>query len=151
LVKGKHRAAYNHMPAAEVKRLVGADVWNSYYKFTVARNPWDAVISMYHWAGTGTLEDFLSSETLALLRKNYSIYAIDGEVAVDRICRFESLAADLGEVYERLDLPLPLELPRAKGASRADKRPYRESFSDEQSQVVRTLFKEEIALLGYEF
>lgn len=31
-----------------VRAKVGARVWDDYFKFTVARNPWDLFVSMYH-------------------------------------------------------------------------------------------------------
>ena len=38
-----------HMPASAVRRIVGTDVWESYFKFAIERNPWDAVVSLYYW------------------------------------------------------------------------------------------------------
>jgi hypothetical protein len=36
---------YHHMPARAIKRRVGDDVWNSYFKFSVVRNPFDKLVS----------------------------------------------------------------------------------------------------------
>ena len=36
---------YNHMPAQKVRNLIGQDIWNDYFKFTVVRNPFDKLIS----------------------------------------------------------------------------------------------------------
>jgi hypothetical protein len=38
----------NHMPAAEIKLLVGEQIWNEYFKFCAIRNPFDKMISGYH-------------------------------------------------------------------------------------------------------
>lgn len=45
-----------HGTLAEVRSRVGEDVWRSYFKFTVVRNPWDLVVSQFHWATRRTLE-----------------------------------------------------------------------------------------------
>ncbi|MEJ2058516.1 MAG: sulfotransferase family 2 domain-containing protein [Desulfofustis sp.] len=39
---------YNHMPAKEIREIIGKDIWNSYFKFTVVRNPFDKLISGFH-------------------------------------------------------------------------------------------------------
>jgi hypothetical protein len=44
LRKPKYR---NHMPAWEIKNLVGDNIWNNYFKFTVVRNPFDKLVSKY--------------------------------------------------------------------------------------------------------
>jgi hypothetical protein len=56
---------YNHMPAAEIRLLVGEDVWNGYYKWCVERNPWDKVVSDYYYRfrhpSRPTLREFLEA------------------------------------------------------------------------------------------
>ena len=38
---------YNHMPAKEIRELVGVSVWNWYFKFCVVRNPFDKMVSLW--------------------------------------------------------------------------------------------------------
>jgi len=40
------------MPAFEIKNRVPAEVWNSYFKFCVERNPWDKVLSHFNMHAT---------------------------------------------------------------------------------------------------
>ena len=48
-----------HLPIDTVIKIVGEEVWNSYFKFAVIRNPWDWFASMYffvmHRAHSGDL------------------------------------------------------------------------------------------------
>lgn len=44
------RGYSRHSPLISVRRHVGRTLWNSYFKFAVVRNPWDLVVSQYHWA-----------------------------------------------------------------------------------------------------
>lgn len=40
---------YNHMPAKLIRDLIGQGVWDSYFKFTVIRNPFDKLISGFYF------------------------------------------------------------------------------------------------------
>jgi len=39
----------NHMAAAEIRDRLGADVWDSYFKFCVMRNPFDKSVSEFYF------------------------------------------------------------------------------------------------------
>ena len=70
---------------------------------------------------------------------------------VDHICRFENLELEMQLLSERLNLKEQLQLTRAKGTSRADKRHYRATFSQNQADLIAAIFSKEIALLDYSF
>lgn len=147
---------YDHAPAAEVKPLLDDNIWNSYYKFCFERNPWDRVISAYYWQNKRkdarpSMDEFLESEGIRKLKKSgIGVYTIDGQVVVDKICRFEEMAEELEAVRTRLGMPGPIEPPRAKSQYRSDKRPYREVLTQAQRDKIADMFAEEIALMGYE-
>jgi len=156
LLRGKRKLRYyNHMPSSEVKALIGEDVWNSYFKFCFERNPFDRVISLYYWRNKTeprpSMSAFLDSGVpLLLRRRGYDLYTIDGQIVVDRVCRFEDMDAELERIRVQLGLDEPLQLPRAKSSSRKDKRGFRELLNEREMDTVRTLFSREIALFGYE-
>ena len=156
--KGRRKLRfYNHAPASHIRPRVSDRVWRDYFKFCFERNPWDRVISAYYWKSASrvqrhSLSDFVDSpKILSLKQRGIGAYTIDGKVAVDRVCRFESVTEDLEEVRSLLKLPEPLDLPFAKSASRQDKRSYREILSDAERDKISKLFAEEIALMGYAF
>jgi len=155
---GRGNRAYNHMPASEVRRMVGSKVWDAYLKFAIERNPWDAVISQYHWRNRSipreqwpSLTEYLSTRHVRLLAHNVDIYSLRGVTAVDHLCRYESLEEDLELVRRAAGLTDTLELPRAKAASRTDRRPYREFYSEADRQTVDRMFSRTIAATGYRF
>ena len=39
-----------HDTVERVRAKLGDDLWNRYLKFSIVRNPWDLVVSQYHWA-----------------------------------------------------------------------------------------------------
>lgn len=144
----------NHMGAATVKRLVPTDVWSSYFKFAIERNPWDKVVSKYYWDHRGkpetSIEEWIRSGAGNRIN-GYEIYAIQGQLAVDRVLRYERLTEELAELSRTLRLPSIPELPRAKGAFRGDRRHYSEILSPAERQHIAVVYAREIALMGYQF
>ncbi len=147
---------YNHISVKEVATQIGKRVWNSYYKFCFERNPWDRVVSLYYWKCKSeprpTISDFVeSSAPLILKKRGYELYTINGDIAVDKVCRYESLSEELEQIRERLGLPGELELPKAKSSFRKDKRSYRDILGEKEKAKIAELFRDEIKLFGYNF
>jgi hypothetical protein len=147
---------YNHMPAREVRNRVPADIWNSYFKFCVERNPWDKVLSHYHMhaareGGSLSFDEYLARGRFPV---NYFRYTDRSgtKIIVDRIIRYENLLPGLGEVFSQLGIRFDGKLGvAAKSEYRTDRRPYQEIFNEKQRQVVEDAFAKEIELHGYSF
>ncbi len=155
--KGRPRQKfYNHMSAEEIRQCIPEAVWNSYYRFCFERNPWDRAISYYFWKYPNeprpTISEFVQSERLLKLKKRgRELYTLHGEVAVDRVCRFENLDDELEAVRKKLGIAEKLELPRAKDGFRKDRRSYRELMGAADRQRIAEMFQDEIAFMGYQF
>jgi Sulfotransferase family len=150
------RRAFNHMPVSMVRKMLGRQRFESYFSFAIERNPWDAVVSLYHWryrdAEPGSFRHYVNSDAVeTFATKNQRIYRIKGEVAVDRVLRYESLADELAAVWKELDLPGEPELPHAKSGTRPRGPSYRSYYDDASRARVATLFALPIQDLGYEF
>ena len=145
---------FNHMPAAAIRDRVGRGVWDGYFTFCVERNPWDKTLSYYHMqrvrgGGSLTFDDYLRSEDFPV---DFPAYTENGRLVVDRVLRYERLAADLTDVFANLGVPFPGTLNvRAKAEYRTDRRPYREVYTSAQAEVVRRAFAAEIAHFEYDF
>jgi len=147
---------YRHMPAFEVRNRVPRDVWDSYFKFCVERNPWDKVLSHYHMhaareGGSLSLDEYLARGRFPI---NFFRYADRSgrKIIVNRVVRYETLIPELAEVFSQLNIPFAGTLGvTAKSEYRTDRRPYQKIFNDEQRRIVEKAFAKEIELHGYHF
>lgn len=153
--RGERPHLFNHITADRVRTLVGPAVWDGYTKVSIERNPWDAMVSLYHWATRGNEEPisfraFLDTPRAARLAGNFDIYGIDGRIEADRVMRFESLAEEFAAVTAELGLPGSAELPHAKSAVRpkGDFRPY---YDDTTAAVVAQMCARQVKAFGYRF
>ena len=148
----------SHIMATHIKRRIPEDIWKSYYKFTVDRNPWDKVLSHYHFIRqrySEFNEDISFDEYLekAELPYNYQIYTDDNkQLLVDRVIKFESLDEELGDVFGGLGVPYEGSLNVfEKSHYRKKKKNYQESYTESQKKLVADKFAFEIKLHGYNF
>lgn len=151
---------YNHMDGYVARCRVSPEVWRSYYKFCVERNPWDKTLSHYHFITTGrkdrfgemTLDEYFRRGFNCVNYPKYTEPRDPTQVIVDRVLRYESLDDELVEVFAELGVPFPGCLGvRAKGNLRKDRRSYRDVLTDEQAETIARLHRPEIDLLGYEY
>ena len=147
---------YNHIAAPQARTLLNDDkIWQSYFKFTFDRNPWDRQVSWYHHryrhnATPPPFSTFIHSDRRARIN-NYEIYTIGEQVAVDFVGRFESLEQDLRHALAQVGITFEPELPRAKGNFRKTGKHYRDYYDDETRDIVAKWYAPEVALLDYEF
>jgi len=149
----KRRKFFNHMPAKAVRATIPANIWNSYYKFCVERNPWDKVLSSYHMDKSKrnrSLDEFLRKGRLPI---NFPIYTDNhGKLLVDEVVPYESLMDGLGRVFGKLGIPFNGSLGiNAKSEHRKDRTPYQQVFNEAQKDLVAKTFAKEIEMHGYVF
>lgn len=152
---------YNHMPAHEIKKLIGEDVWRQYFKFSVVRDPYDKVISHFYFVHKGNpvlnendesilscFRNWVSSEKSVVDRNKY---LIDGELAIDYFIRFEKIKEGIQEVCEHLDLPYcPEKIPEFKKGQRPTQFKIQEMYDEKSKEVVEKRYQWEFDNLGYQ-
>jgi len=78
----------NHMPAKKIKRIVGDEIWNSYFKFCVIRDPFDKMVSGFHFyyrrKQRYALTNKLNAAANRLIGKSKPIDRVSGSHKVDR-------------------------------------------------------------------
>jgi hypothetical protein len=167
---------FNHMSAAKIRALLGEELWNSYFKFCVVRNPYDKLVSAYHhnerrrsepWSranyryklrmalrpkfGSNDIERFRSWISHGGGMFDSDKYLIDGKVCVDYFIRFESLLDGIRHVCDELGLPYePERLPQLKAGMRPGKHGIADYYDAKTIETVKKRFAFEIETFGYE-
>lgn len=136
----------SHMGPSQIIALDGREFFDRSFYVTMARHPYDQVISLAHWRNKlrnefnlpYAIDRILNEETV---QTNARYYFLDGEYLPDFVVRYEHLEQDLGELERRFDLRLTEYLPVTKKAVRSDTREPGEILSDSQKEQC-------VALLG---
>ncbi len=156
---------WKHSTLSDIAGLVSDDEVATFFTLALVRNPWDRVVSYYHWlraqafahpaVGLAKSHDFSGflnhPQTRTSLRLwPASAYMRDrhGVERASLFARIEALAQDLAPFEAHLGLRLA-PLPRANESDRqADWRGY---FSDHDAALIADLCAEDIARFGYGF
>jgi hypothetical protein len=170
----------NHVGAAEVRSMVPAEVFDSYVKVAIVRNPFDVAVSWYFWERSRTSgtsrDDFrnwlafqhakrpdIEADYRLKRRPNPGVFSsnrfithIGDRSAIDCMLRYEHLQEDAAGFARRVGLPASLgsELGhiRAKGNYRPAEATAPMMFEgfEEGKDMIRTVFAEDIAAYGYD-
>jgi hypothetical protein len=114
-----------HLKAGEyvARGYLTAEQFESYFKFSFVRNPWDRIVSEYKYRGYPVKIDFKTylfkhlpppgwTDTYCHIIPQYDfLYDDGGKLLVDFVGRYESLQPDFDKVCARLGIP-PTPLPR---------------------------------------
>lgn len=123
---------YNHMPALNLRNQLGIDIWQQFLKITSVRNPFDQMVSLFHWSRRKTAS---GSEDFGHLRQEFSSFilghplaeddphmTINGVEIIDRYIKFESLDDDLRAICTDLGIPFDASaLPHTKSMAKSRK------------------------------
>ena len=157
----------HHIPAIELRHILGTAAWDRFFKFAFVRNPWERLVSLYHFqrdqfaaspdfrqrwpeiaarfATTHSFGEWLRGgpgPTLQLDR----IADREGRLLVDFVGRFEQIERDFSYVQQRIGIMA--SLPHLL---RSEHRPYRDYYDDEAHDLVAHHYRRDIEGFGYDF
>lgn len=162
---GKQKRRFDHnISAIELRAQIPDQEWHSLLKFTVARNPFDRAISKYFHdrhhntslgvPGSQPSKDDINEYLLTLPDRdltNWHLYADDKVPLVDRIVRYENLSDEIASILRSLGITEEFALPRAKGAWRTNREPYRSIIGAELRQKIEAAASNELELMYYKW
>lgn len=149
-----------HATATQLRNHTPGWLWSQLFKFAFVRNPWDRLVSTYHYMtqtpelpGSRQFVDqyprfsiFVDSINAPLdLQKDFVVDE-DGELLVDFVGRFETLEADFQMVCERTGIESQLPI-----INTSQHRDYRSYFTDPLAEHVGRIYHEDIKFFGYNF
>tara|TARA_R100000908_G_scaffold42490_1_gene19822 strand:- start:971 stop:1648 length:678 start_codon:yes stop_codon:yes gene_type:complete len=168
-VKGKHfprnfEGFFNHISIRKVRKQLRQrnqeSKFNSYFKFCVEREPVDKLLSHFYWQHKDILKDKIFEINVNLLWKtfifgeyhkynhNLNHWTIDGELAVDKILRYENLKEELTQTCKQLGFDIDLSA-KAKVSLRKDKQIPRPKITNEQIEKIYDNWKISNSFTGY--
>lgn len=145
---------------------------NSYFKFTIVRNPWDRIVSAYFFLKKGgfgeedrnwfneelgsfsSFDDFvkrwLNKENIWKwhhFRPQYH-YMLDKreKVPLDFVGFLENLDDDFSYITKKIGIRA--DLPRS---NKSEHRNYQDYYNDETKEIVGEVYSKDIKMLGYNF
>ena len=153
---------YNHMSASQIRSQIGEELWNSYFKFTIVRNPYDKAVSAFYFRAPlepgqpfrldderARFASWLESNALTI---DCNKFLIDNQVCVDRLLRYESLERELAEVCHRLEIPWePERMPKFKAGLRPPEATVAALYTPQTRASVERAYDWELQHLGYGF
>lgn len=160
-------ARFEHKTALEKIEELGRERWDNTFTFTFIRNPWDKVVSHYHYRvqtnqtnlKTHRLEfaewvrlcygeqdpDYYDQPKMFMPQTDW-LTDQQGNILVNFIGRFENLEDDFRQICERLNRSAAL--PRLKSSQRGD---YRDYYNSETIEIVARWFIKDIERFDYKF
>jgi hypothetical protein len=149
-----------HTTARAAQTLLPPEVFDQFFKFAIVRNPWDWIVSLYHYLretpshrhhkrvlAMKSLEEYIAFEAAQQRRTQHSfITAADGRPLVDFVGRYEFLADDFATVCRYLGVES--SLPHLNATRKTD---YRELHNPTTIERVAELWEEDVRLFGYGF
>ncbi len=152
LTRGERARVDRHESAAAIRERVGDEIWSSYFKFCVERDPWEKAVALYQRRTRElnprpSIVQFLSDARPASL-SNFPLYSIDGALAVDRVIRFEHLDAELDAVGHLLNLPGTLCRAAAHTPATCH---YSAVLGPTERKLINAANAREIEMFGYGF
>lgn len=90
---------YNHISAKEVRYKITEKKFDSEYKISIIRNPYEMIVSLYFWENRKNDEpepiDVWLRNNPAVMRTNYDQYYINGNCIIDYFIRYENFEEDI--------------------------------------------------------
>jgi hypothetical protein len=160
-----------HATAEVLRGQLTPDTWNSYFKFSIVRNPWDWLVSLYHFhyrktlstTNTSVLSGAATNEKIQRFQSwataicriamnrpkrgaTYYLTGGEGEIIVDYVARYENLAVEFSKICSQVGISAVL--PHINSSKHVH---YRDYYDAALAGLVATTYERDIESFGYSF
>lgn len=156
-----------HTKARDAKNELSPEIFDHYFKFAFVRNPWDWLVSLYHFIlreptasvyqkvkSLGSFEAFVgwvihcpNPFPKGISKFQYEMITDEqGKFLVDFVGKFERLDQDFRFIAEKCNFPASLQ-----HLNKSHHLDYRSYYSEETKNLIRSYYKPDIELFGYSF
>ncbi len=152
---------HKHAKAFEIREKMGDELFDSYVKIAFVRNPFDFLVSLYHYnlqAGVLSTKgidfnEFVKKSTKYSTHRQIDFiqHPVSKSYLVDYVGRFETLEKDLMKISNILNIKFKRKLLHENPTRTREKQDYREYFNEENRKLVSDSYKNELELYGYNF
>jgi hypothetical protein len=169
--------AGGHATLADYQVIFSKHEFDDYFKFSFVRNPWDRVLSAYHFlcAGGVTEHDrnwahhirsYTDFDNFVLrglrttmmrnrlhFRSQSSFLRIpyNAQIPLDFLGYFENIQQDFDVIRQSMGLDNTTALRHVNKTTVEKVSDFRDAFTDQTRQIVADVYAEDIELLGYSF
>lgn len=155
------KIGHGHITLAELRSVVGEEMFASYFKFAFVRNPFDRFVSYCAFATSkhgsfardprGTMRYFLFTappmQHMVFRPQHSFVTDADGQLLTDQLGRVEDMQASYDSICARIGIPSS-PLGHANGSQHAD---YRSYYDEQLIEGVRRIYGRDLELFGYDF
>lgn len=162
-----------HIPIYKYYTTYSPKEFDEYFKFTIVRNPWDRIVSAYHFLKEGgfnntdavwfkknleTYEDFNDFVLKWVCKENifkfmhfipqHCFLGNEGKLLVNKVYKFEKINEMYNDINNRFNLNL-FDLHKNKTKNR--KSNYRSYYNNNTKNIVANVYRKDIELFNYKF
>ncbi len=156
---------HKHAKAHEIKEKLENELFNSYFKFSFVRNPFDFLVSLYFYINPAKRHS-IHSMVKDMDFKDFVKWHIsvnhpcqvdfitdpnDGKMLVDYIGRFETLEKDIAIIRKRLNIKTGGSVKHKNPSIHRLRKDYKVYYDEESRKLVENHYQRDLCLLGYSF
>lgn len=151
---------HGHISVRQLRPHLSDDIWNSYFKFTFVRNPYDRFVSTYFFLHRGqSLTDRNETRNMkAAIRyepyrrmihvapQHQLITSNGGKIAVDYVAKFENLQSEYDEICKRIGIPSKTLIRK----NQSEHNSFSSYYDVELRSLVSNFYRADFELFGYD-